>query len=190
MKRSKVILALLLDFVRFGCFTFGGGWSIIAQMQQKYVDKEKSITAEELLDLTSVAKSLPGTMIGNVAMLYGYRVGGLLGGLAALFGMCAPPMVVLLVICQFYSAFRDNYWVNAAMNGMQAAVVPIIASASLGLARGSVKFPPCILVAALCFGLYLFTEVSIVVLILIGMVSGILIGEYYERKGAKDHGAA
>ena len=190
MKRSKILWSLLLDFLRYGCFTFGGGWSIIAQMQQKYVETEKSMTAEELLDLTSVAKSLPGTMIANVAMLYGYRVAGFAGGLVAVFSMILPPMVILIGICFFYDAFRNNFWVSAAMSGMQAAVVPIIGSAALGMAKGSVKYPPCVLVMLLCMGLYLFTQVNAFVLVLTGIVSGFLIGGYYERKEAKTHGAA
>ena len=40
--------ALFLEFARFGCFTFGGGWSIIAQMQQYYGDRRKEITSQEL----------------------------------------------------------------------------------------------------------------------------------------------
>ncbi len=185
MNRSKVILNLLLDFTRFGCFTFGGGWSIIAQMQQKYVETEHTITTEEVMDLTSVAKSLPGTMIANVAMLYGYRVAGLAGGLAAVLGMCLPPMVVLITISFFYNTFRSNYWVSAVMSGMQAAVVPIIASAAINLAKGSIKYPPCLIVTALCCCLYLFTEVNAVVLVVIGIFSGFAIGGYYERKEAQ-----
>ena len=77
MKRARQILELFLQFMKFGLFTFGGGWSIIAQMQKLYVEQEHTITSEELLDLTSVGRSLPGTMIGNVAMLYGYRVAGI-----------------------------------------------------------------------------------------------------------------
>lgn len=185
MTRSKVTGGLLADFIRFGCLTFGGGWSIVAQMQEKYVNKEQSITAEELLDLVSVAKSLPGTMVGNVAMLYGYRVGGLAGGFAAVLGMCLPPMGILILISLFYEAFRNNFWISALMEGMQAAVVPIIASAALGLAKGSVQFPPCVAVAAACFGLYLFTGVHVFVLVLIGVVAGLFIGDYYEKRGQK-----
>ena len=130
---------MFLEFAKFGCFTFGGGWSIIAQMQQLYVEKRKEITSQELLDLTSVAKSLPGTMIANVAMLYGYRVGGLWGGLAAVFGMILPPLAVIVAISYFYAAFRANLWVSAAMEGMQAAVVPIIFSAAINLVKGSMR---------------------------------------------------
>lgn len=189
-KQANGLWTLLLEFMRFGCFTFGGGWSIIAQMQQQYVEKKKVITAEELLDLTSVAKSLPGTMIANVAMLYGYRMGGIPGGFVCVLGMSVPPMVILILISFGYNAFRSNYWVMAAMSGMQAAVVPIIASAAVGLVRGSVKYPPCVLVVLLCFGLYLFLDINAIFLVVIGILAGFLIGGYYERRGESGHGAA
>jgi chromate transporter len=171
--------------MRYGLFTFGGGWSIIAQMQQLYVEKKKIITSEELLDLVSVAKSVPGIMIANVAMLYGYRAAGLAGGFVCVLGMCLPPMAVLIAVSFFYAAFRDNYWVNAAMLGMQAAVVPIIANAAKNLIKGSVKYPPCVMVVAASVSLYLFAEVNPVVLVVMGIFAGLAIGSYYERKGAQ-----
>ena len=179
-------LQLFLEFAKFGCFTFGGGWSIIAQMQQLYVEKRKEITSQELLDLTSVAKSLPGTMISNVAMLYGYRVGGLPGGFAAVFGMILPPLVVIVVISYFYAAFRANPWVNAAMEGMQAAVVPIIFSAAINLVKGSMPYPPCVLLLLISVAAYLFTGISPILLVLLGVVLGLIIGSWYERRERHD----
>lgn len=190
MKQRNKYLKLLLEFVRFGCFTFGGGWSIIAQMQQLYAEKEKSITSQELVDLVSVAKSLPGTMIANVAMLFGYRTAGLAGGFLAVFGMVLPPMAVMIVVSFGYQAFRDNFWVSAAMSGMQAAVVPIIGSAAIHLVQGSFRYKPCYLIAGISAAVYLFADLSPIVLVLCGAVLGILICEYYERKEAADHGAA
>lgn len=182
-KNIKKLPGLFLEFARFGCFTFGGGWSIIAQMQQTYGDKRKEITSQELLDLTSVARSLPGAMIANVAMLYGYRVAGLLGGFTAVFGMILPPLAVLIGISFCYSAFRANPWVSAAMEGMQAAVVPIIFSAAVNLAKGSFSYPPCVLVLLISAGLYLFTDVNPIILVLMGVAVGLVIGSLYERRG-------
>lgn len=179
---------MFLEFAKFGCFTFGGGWSIIAQMQQLYVEKRKEITSQELLDLTSVAKSLPGTMIANVAMLYGYRVGGLWGGLAAVFGMILPPLAVIVAISYFYAAFRANPWVSAAMEGMQAAVVPIIFSAAINLVKGSMPYPPCVLLLLISVAAYLFTDLNPIFLVILGVVLGLVIGSYYERR--KRNGAA
>ena len=179
---------MFLEFAKFGCFTFGGGWSIIAQMQQLYVEKREEITSQELLDLTSVAKSLPGTMIGNVAMLYGYRVGGLAGGFAAVSGMILPPLAVIVAISYFCAAFRANLWVSAAMEGMQAAVVPIIFSAAINLVKGSMPYPPCVLLLLISVAAYLFTDLNPILLVILGVVLGLVIGSYYERR--KRNGAA
>ena len=104
--------------------------------------------------------------------------------------MTIPHMLILILISFCYNAFRSNYWVMAAMEGMQAAVVPIIASAAIGLAKGSIKYPPCILVMLLCLGLYLFWDINAIFLVLIGILSGFLIGEYYERKEARSRDSA
>ena len=197
MKKSAVFWALFLQFVKFGCFTFGGGWSIVAQMKQLYVDGEGQaalpgrgkLAAEDLLDLTSIGRSLPGTMIGNIAMFYGYRVAGFWGGVACVLGMVLPPAVVLAVITYFYTTFREALWVAAAMRGVRAAVVPIILSALLGMLRGAFHYPPCFAVAILTFALYFFWNVSCVWLVVLGMVLGLLICEFYERKAQDVHAA-
>lgn len=121
MKKYREIGLMFLQFLKFGCFTFGGGWSIVAQMQKLYVEEKKTITSGELLDLTSMGRSLPGTMIGNVAFLYGHYAAGILGGIACVVGMIIPPLVMLSVITYFYAEFKDNQWVSAAMMGVRAA---------------------------------------------------------------------
>lgn len=176
------MLTLFFDFLKLGLFTYGGGWSLIAQMQQKYVADKKQLTSEELLDMVSVGKSIPGMMITNVAMLFGYRSAGLAGGIVCVIGMCLPPLLILMFISLFYTAFRENYWINAAMMGMQAAVVPIIANAARGLAKGSVTYPPCLMVVVLSTTLYLFADINPVFLVLMGGIMGLLISSYYESR--------
>lgn len=188
MERKMKQTELFKDFLRFGAFTFGGGWSIIAQMQERYVKGRALITSQELVDIISIAKTLPGIMIANVAMMFGCRMAGIFGGLAALFGMIAPPFVVMIVISFFYRAFRQNYWVIAAMAGAQAAVVPVILVAAMNMVRGSIQNRLCVAVTAVCALLYYFADVSAVWLVVIGMVSGLLISEYYTRKEAAEHG--
>ena len=190
MKRSRELLSLFWEFFQFGCFTFGGGWSIVAQMQRLYVEERKVISSEELLDLTSVGRSLPGTMVGNVAMLYGCHVAGPVGGVVCVLGLVIPPMLILTVITCFYTAFRSSRLVAAAMTGVRAAVVPIIAAAAAGMRKGSFRYPPCVVIALLAFALYLFWNVSCVWLVVMGALGGVAISEWYERKGGAGHGAA
>ena len=186
----KSPLRLLLQFMKIGCFTFGGGWSIIAQMEQIYVKKEQILTSQELLDMTSVARSLPGIMIVNLAMLFGYHMAGALGGLVCLFGLSLPPMGVLTAVTYCYDLLRDNLWVAAAMDGVRASVVPILIAATVGMVKSAYRYAPCLLVTLLTFSLYLFWNVNCVWLVLIGVVCGFAISEFYERREGKSHGAA
>ena len=185
-----MLAKLYIEFLKFGAFTFGGGWSIVAQMKELYVDRQHIITNEELLDMTSIGRSLPGTMIGNIAMFFGHRMAGFLGGLACMFGMITVPMIILLIITSFYTAFQSNIWVASAMKGIRAAVAPVILSALMGMVKSAFKFPPCYAVALGMFGLYLFLRVSPIMLVIIGAVLGLIICEYYERRQVKNHDAS
>lgn len=190
MKRLRLLIRLLLDFLRIGTFTFGGGWSIVAQMRELYVQNQKILRDEELLDMISVGRSLPGIMGCNIALLFGYRMAGAAGGLVCLMGMVIPPLLILILVSFFYEAFRSHPWVITAMRGMRAAVVPIIISAAWNMLKGSFKYPPCYVVAIVVFALYLFFDVSCVWLTLLGLVAGILISEVWERRGGIRHDVA
>ena len=184
-----MLAKLYMQFLKFGAFTFGGGWSIVAQMKELYVDRQHIMTDEELLDITSMGRSLPGTMIGNIAMFFGHRMAGFLGGLACMFGMITVPMIILLIITSFYTAFQSNIWVAAAMKGVRAAVAPVILSALMGMIRSAFKYPPCYAVALGMFGLYFFLRVSPIMLVIMGAVLGLVICEYYERRKNPDAAA-
>ena len=176
---------LFRDFLKFGCFTFGGGWSIVAQMQELYVEQRKTITAGELLDLTSVSRSIPGAMVANIAMLYGCRTAGLPGGFIATLGLSLPPLAILSVLTFCYTAVKEAPLVMAAMTGVRASVVPIILAALLGMVKGSVPVAPCWLAAGLTFVLYLFFDVSCVWLVVLGAVLGLVISGFLPEKGGE-----
>ncbi|MFR5992100.1 MAG: chromate transporter [Mediterraneibacter faecis] len=53
---------------------------MLAQMEQEFVDKRKWLTKSELLDMVAVGRSVPGIMITNISMIFGYFVGGVFGG--------------------------------------------------------------------------------------------------------------
>lgn len=181
-EKLKKIWEMFTYFFHISWFTFGGGWSIVAQMQKDYVDEKKELTSEELLDIVSVGRSLPGTMIGNVAYLFGYRQAGALGGVVAVVGMVLPPMLILSVLTYCYVMFKDNVWVSKMLAGVRAAVVPIILSAALKLRNGAFPNKICY---ALCIGgciLNVVFGVNCVLVILLGVLAGILMGKKKEAE--------
>ena len=171
-ERIRKIGGLLLFYLRIGLFTFGGGWSIVAQMKREFGDRKGVITEEELTDLTSVGRSLPGTMIGNVSFMFGYHIGGIACGFAALVGIAFWPFVILSVVAILYDAVMENLIVAGAMAGVRAVVVPVMVSATAALWKQSIRDPFCVflMVAAFLAGVL---GVGNVPIILCGAIAGI-----------------
>lgn len=163
---AGLALRLFLKFFRISCFTFGGGWSIVAQMQKEFVEKDKLLSGEELVNLSCLGRSLPGTMIGNVAFMFGHRVGGWLCGISCLLGMISAPFIVLAVITFFYTSLLNQPVFLSAMSGVRAAVIPIIMSAALTMKKDAFPRRYCYLIALGGFVLYYFFNVSCVALVL------------------------
>ena len=180
-KQRSRLPEVFINFRKFGCFTFGGGWSIVAQIQKEYVEKKRWITDEELLDFTSVGRSIPGLMIGNASVLFGHHVAGIPGALLALLGIVLPPFAIMIAVTFIYGLVKDNAYVSYAMMGVRAAVVPIIISAMVKLFKAGMKDVFCYLIAIGGLALCLFTGISNVLIVVIGAVAGLIYMEVKER---------
>ena len=181
-------LTLFLFFFKIGFYTFGGGWSIVAQIQKEYVERQKWLTEEDLLDITSVGRSLPGLMIGNVSFLFGYHVAGFPGAILSVIGISLPSLIVLTVVTWCYTMFKDNIYVSRAMAGVRATVVPIILVAALKLSRAAL--PEKLSWAFLILGLvlYLFLGVSCIWIMVISGLLGLLLQTLRQRRKGGSHG--
>ena len=175
--------SIFLTFLKFGCFTFGGGWNIVAQIQKEYVEEKHWISDEELLDFTSLGRSLPGITIGNISILFGYHMAGASGAIAALLGIVIAPVLIMLGVVYVYDLVKDNLYVSRAMIGVRAAVVPIIFSAVLKLFRSGIRDAFCGLIAVGGLLLCLLTSMSNVIVVLLGAAAGFAYQEVRARRG-------
>ena len=181
-EKWKKIWECFCYFFHISWFTFGGGWSIVAQMQKDYVEGKQELTDQELLDIVSVGRSLPGTMIGNVAYLFGHRQAGTLGGVASVVGMVLPPMLILSVLTYGYGMFKDNIWVAKMLQGVRAAVVPIILVAALKLRSSAFTNKVCYGICLVCCMLNAFFDVNCVLVVLLGAAAGFIMGKWKEAE--------
>lgn len=170
-EKIKTGLELFAFFFKIGCFTFGGGWSILAQMEQEFVDKRKWLTKSELLDMVAVGRSVPGIMITNISMIFGYSVGGVFGGICSVLGITAPAILILSLVTVFYNKLKDNIWCASALRGIRSAVVPIIASAAFSLGKEAFKTKISITAGGIALLLCLFTDLGNIELVGLGVVA-------------------
>lgn len=189
--RTGQLWELFWFFFKTGFCTFGGGWSIVAQIRKAYVEEKGFISDEELLDITSVGRSLPGLMIGNVSYLFGYHAAGLPGALVCLIGITVPSVIVLTAVTWCYTLIRDNLYVSRAMAGVRAAVVPIILTSALNLRKAALPDQVSWLFLILAFVLNLCFGVNCALIVIASGFLGTLLCVWRERrKGDNRHGAA
>ena len=153
--RPESVTALFLAFNWLALQGFGG---VLAVAQRELVERRRWLDREQFLELVSVAQVLPGPNVVNLALMLGDRYFGLRGAFAALAGMLAVPLVIVLVLATLYAQFAQWPVVSGALRGM--AVV----------AAGLIVATACKLVAALrtnpvglapCVGLVLATLLAV-----------------------------
>ena len=171
MKEKKPLprwAEMTLTMFKIGLFTFGGGWSIVAQIQKEFVEIRGWLTKEELLDIVTIARSFPGIMVINISVMLGYTLGGVPGALLCAFGMALPAFLVMTVVTACYTAIRENPWVARVMVGVRAAVVPIILSAAVNLWKTAIRDRTGLVIAGMAFLLPLLGVSNILVIFLGG----------------------
>ena len=77
------IKELFWTFFKIGAFTFGGGYAMVALLQNEFVEEKKWLTKEEFLDMVAIAESTPGPVAVNSATYIGYKIEGAAGAAAA-----------------------------------------------------------------------------------------------------------
>ena len=128
-----ILLELFWVFFLIGAFTFGGGYAMVAMVQQQVVSRGW-LEAEQVIDFIAIAESTPGPIAVNMATFVGAEMGGVLGAVCATLGVVLPSFMVILLIARCYQAFRKSKWVQGIMSGLKPAVVGLIGSAAVTVA--------------------------------------------------------
>ena len=131
----SIVLDLFLTFAKIGLFTFGGGYAMVAIIEDSCVRKKRWLTHDEMMDVTVIAESTPGPIAINCATYVGYKQKGLAGAVAATVGMVLPSFCIIFVISVFLDDFLEIKWIAHAFAGVKAAVGIIILDAGLKMVR-------------------------------------------------------
>ena len=135
MRKIKDYLSLFLTMLKIGLFTFGGGYAMIALIENEFVEKKKWLDKDEFLDVAAIAESTPGPIAINAATYIGYKNSGIIGSIIATLGICIPSFVIIYAISLFFDDFLSFTLVAYAFKGVQICVVYLILTAGLKMLK-------------------------------------------------------
>jgi len=121
---------LFFTFNRLALQGFGG---VLAIAQRELVERKRWLTREQFVEMLAFSQVLPGPNIVNLALIFGDRFYGLRGAFAALVGMLAVPLVIVLVLAAAYAEFSRLEVVSGALRGMGAVAAGLVISTAIKL---------------------------------------------------------
>jgi chromate transporter len=186
----KSLETLFFTFFKIGLFTFGGGYAMIALLEEEFIQRRKWLDKNEFLDMTAIAESTPGPVAINSATYLGYKLAKVPGAATATVAVCLPSFLIIYAISLFFEQFTQLTVIANAFKGIQVCVIYLIFSAGVRMLKALDKSPFATGVLAavmlVMVGLSLAgVSVSSILLILLSGAAGVaawLIGRRKEGK--------
>ena len=149
---------------------------------QAEMSKRGWISDEELPDIVALSQSAPGVMAVNISIFAGHKLRGIKGSIAATLGSILPSFLAILAIAVFFTAFKDNPWVEKAFKGIRPVVISLIAVPMATMAKKACKSWWAWLLAIASLLLVAFINVSPIYIILCVLVIGFSVTYWKEWK--------
>jgi chromate transporter len=173
-------LALFDAFYRSGALVFGGGHVVLPLLREAFVTPG-SISDDSFLAGYGAAQAVPGPLFTFAAYLgsvVNVSPHGIPGAVLGLIGIFLPGVLVLLGTLPFWDAFRTRPVAQAAMRGVNAAVVGLLGSALYNpVWTTSVKAPGDFGIALTGFVLLTVWRTPPLVVVILSAVGGILLAQ-------------
>lgn len=144
-------------FLAFFKITLSGFGGTLPWTRRMFVEEKRWLTAEEFNDIYALCQFLPGPNIVNLTAIFGSRMRGATGAMAAWSGFLIVPFCVMLAAAVLYERYGDVEAVRRVLSGIAPAaaglIVATVAKMAAPMFRGFGLAPIVILATAFAIGL-------------------------------------
>jgi chromate transporter len=170
-----VILDLFGRCVLISLLAFGGGQAALPLIEQIAVAETGWASAQDFATAVAFGYVTPGPVLITMTFL-GYRAAGLTGAFVATLGIFLMPWALAAAAARILKEWMQHPWLQNFGRGAAPAVVGLLLVTALHLARPAFSAGWLYAaIAAVAFGLALWTKIHPIVL----LVGGTLIGATY-----------
>jgi chromate transporter len=120
------LVALFVAFAKMSLAGFGG---VLVWARRGIVDQHRWMTPEEFNETFALCHFLPGPNIVNLSVVFGSRIRGVAGGIAAFAGLVGPPVVIVTILAALYARYGEIEALRRILAGVSCAAVGLLISA-------------------------------------------------------------
>jgi len=131
---TPVLVSLFLIFAELSLLAFGGGNTILPEMQRQVVDIHRWMSAQEFVALFALAQAAPGPNM-MVVPLVGWQVAGLPGLIVTSIAKFGPSSLLVAGVMHLWERFKDRPWRRIVQTGLVPVTVGLVAASALVLLR-------------------------------------------------------
>ena len=128
------IIEIALLFGQMGLLAFGGGFTVIADLQRELVTVRGLFTEEQFATAYALGASTPGPGLLYVIPL-GYQLAGIAGAITALGSFVAPTVTIAILVSRQWERIKGSPWVRAANEVLVPVSVGLMGAGLLTVAR-------------------------------------------------------
>lgn len=133
---NGTLLALATIFSQLSLLAFGGGNTILPEMQRQVVQVHQWMSAEQFSSLFALAQAAPGPNMMIVTMI-GWHVAGWPGFLVSTVAKFGPSSLVTVASLHAWDRFKDRPWRRYVQLGMTPVTVGLVASSAALISHAS-----------------------------------------------------
>jgi len=137
---------LFLVFAKAGALLYGSGYVLLAFLRADLIERYGWLTEAQLLDAIAVGQATPGPLF-TTATFIGYILGGTPGAILATAGIFLPAFVFVAVAGPLVPRLRRSAAAGAALDGVNAAALALMAVVSWQLGRAALVDPLTVAIA-------------------------------------------
>ena len=123
---------IALFFLKVGAVLYGGGYVLLAFLEQGLVRQHAWLTEQQLIDAIAIGQFTPGPVL-STATFIGYILAGVPGAAVATVGIFLPSFFYVGLLAPVLFRLRQSSWMAAFMDSVNVCAMALMAGVTFRL---------------------------------------------------------
>lgn len=168
---SQTLIALAIIFTQLSVLAFGGGNTILPEMQRQVVEVHHWMSGEDFSALFALGQAAPGPNL-MVVPLVGWHVAGFWGLVVSSLAKFGPSSLITIIMLHVWERFRDRPWRRHVQAGLLPVTGGLVAASAFLITEASISHGFLAAITAVTVVVSLKTKLHPLWLLLGGALAG------------------